>query len=118
METYGKGDRFKIRDGRGKRANEEEGGCVRKWTGKENTELSGNGDRCSGGRCRGEDGGAEGRGWPPHSACECGGEFGRRRRAELVDEHGKAFTESGLSTPRTLRAFRGVPRDTAAAAAD
>lgn len=55
-------DRFKIRDRRGKRANEGEGGGVRKWTGKENTELSGNGDRCSGGRCRGEDGWAEGRG--------------------------------------------------------
>lgn len=65
METYAKGDRFQIRDGRGKGANEEEGGggvCVRKWTGKENTELSGSGDRGSGGRCRAEDGWAEGPG--------------------------------------------------------
>lgn len=42
-----------------------------------------------------------------------------------VDEHGKAFTKSGLPTPRTLRAFSGLPRDSttsvaaaAAAAAD
>ncbi|KAI9519722.1 Protein kinase C-binding protein nell2 [Dissostichus eleginoides] len=37
-----------------------------------------------------------------------------------LDEHGKAFTKSELPTPRTLRAFRGLPRDatTPAAAAD
>lgn len=43
-------------------------------------------------------------------------EFGKRGRAELVDEHGKAFTESGLFTLRTLRAFRDVPRDAAVSA--
>ncbi|KAK1888169.1 Alanine--tRNA ligase [Dissostichus eleginoides] len=37
-----------------------------------------------------------------------------------LDEHGKAFTKSELPTPRTLRAFRGLPRDatTPAAASD
>lgn len=65
MEMYAEGDRYKIREGRGKRGNDEEaggGGGKGKWSGKENTELSGRGDRCSDGRCRGEDGRPEGPG--------------------------------------------------------
>lgn len=44
----------------------------------------------------------QGQGWRVFSAFECESRLAEEEKQTWVDEHGKAFTKSGLPTPITL----------------